>query len=246
MDVSAASILVVDDEESLRITLAANLELEGHQVLEASSGEEALRVVRERSVDVVLTDIRMPGLHGVELHRHLRREHPGLPVVLMTAFAQESLINDALAEGAFTVLPKPFDVEHLLGTLRRAARAHGVLVVDDTQEVAEATVEGLRLCGVSAQAVYDGDAALEHVRSGRFDVCVVDLVMPGMTGAEMVEKVRGTGLDMGVIAVSGHDVPQMMREVAALGDVACMRKPISVRELAQAIARTRSRPWGRS
>ncbi|MDY7226066.1 response regulator [Hyalangium rubrum] len=243
---SAARILVVDDEESLRITLAANLELEGHEVVEASTGEEALRLVRERPVDVVLADIRMPGLHGVELNRHLRREQPGLPVVLMTAFAQESLVGDALAEGVFTVLPKPFDVEHLLSTLRRAARTPEVLVVDDSQEVAEATVEGLRLCGVRAEAVFDGDAAVERVRSGVCDVCVVDLVMPGMTGPEMVGQLRHAGLPVAIIAVSGHDVPEMMRQVAALGDVACMRKPISIRELAQTIARTRAKPLVKS
>lgn len=243
---SAARILVVDDEESLRITLAANLELEGLEVLEASTGEEALQLVRQRPVDVVLADIRMPGLHGVELNRHLRRERPGLPVVLMTAFAQESLVGDAMAEGVFTVLPKPFDVEHLLSTLHRAARAPEVLVVDDSRDVAEAMVEGLRLCGVRAEAVYDGDSAVERMRSGGFDVCVVDLVMPGMTGPEAVGRMRGAGMPVAIIAVSGHDVPEMMRQVAALGNVACMRKPISIRELAQTIARTRGKPLVRS
>jgi CheY-like chemotaxis protein len=244
--VSTARILVVDDEESMRITLAANLELEGHEVVEAATGEEALQRVRERPVDVVLADIRMPGLHGVELNRHLRREQPGLPVVLMTAFAQESLVEDALAEGVFTVLHKPFDVAHLLRTLRQAARTPEVLVVDDTPEVAEATVEGLRLCGVRAQAVYDGDAAVERMRSGSIDVCVVDLVMPGMTGPQVVERMRSAGQPVSVIAVSGHEVPEMMRQVASLGDVSCMRKPISIRELAQTIARTRGRALARS
>ncbi len=243
---STARILVVDDEESMRITLAANLELEGHEVVEAATGEEALQRVRERPVDVVLADIRMPGLHGVELNRHLRREQPGLPVVLMTAFAQESLVEDALAEGVFTVLHKPFDVAHLLRTLRQAARTPEVLVVDDTPEVAEATVEGLRLCGVRAQAVYDGDAAVERMRSGSIDVCVVDLVMPGMTGPQVVERMRSAGQPVSVIAVSGHEVPEMMRQVASLGDVSCMRKPISIRELAQTIARTRGRALARS
>ncbi len=243
---SVARVLVVDDEESMRITLAANLELEGHQVVEASSGEEALVLVRKHPVDVVLADIRMPGLHGVELYRRLRREQPGLPVVLMTAFAQENLVEDALAEGVFTVLHKPFDVEHLLRTLRRAARTPEVLVVDDMREVAEVTVEGLRLCGLRAQAVYDGDAAVELMRAGGIDICVVDLVMPGMTGPQVVEKLRGAGQPVGVIAVSGQDVPEMMRQVAALGDVVCMRKPISIRELAQTIARSRGRALTRS
>ncbi|MFL5350829.1 MAG: response regulator [Hyalangium sp.] len=243
---STARILVVDDEESMRITLAGNLELEGYEVVEACSGDEALRLSRERPVDVVLADIRMPGLHGVDLYRHLRRAQPGLPVVLMTAFAQESLVEDALAEGVFTVLHKPFDVEHLLRTLRRAARTPEVLVVDDVREVAEVTVEGLRLCGLRAQAVYDGDEAVARMRTGKIDVCVVDLVMPGMTGPQVVEKLRGAGQPVAFIAVSGHEVPDMMRQVAALGDVSCMRKPISIRELAQTIARARGRALTRN
>jgi CheY-like chemotaxis protein len=164
----------------------------------------------------------------------------------MTAFAQEGLVVDALAGGVFTVLHKPFDVEHLLRTLRRAALLPEVLVVDDVEAVAEATVEGLRQCGLRAQAVYDGDAAVERMRTGQIDVCVVDLVMPGVTGPEVVERLRVAGRQVSFIAVSGQDVPGMMRQVAALGDVACMRKPISIRELAQTIARARGRDMTRS
>ena len=61
------SILVVDDEESLRITLAANLELSGFEVVEAANGTQALEILENRAFDVVLSDIRMPGMNGVEL-----------------------------------------------------------------------------------------------------------------------------------------------------------------------------------
>jgi FixJ family two-component response regulator len=75
---------------------------------------------------------------------------------------------------------------------------------------------------------------------------VVDLVMPGTTGPQVVERLRSAGQPVAVIAVSGHEVPEMMRQVAALGDVCCMRKPISIRELARTIARTRGRTLARS
>jgi CheY-like chemotaxis protein len=87
---------------------------------------------------------------------------------------------------------------------------------------------------------------VERLRTGSIDVCVVDLVMPGMTGPQVVERLRVAGRPVAFIAVSGHEVPDMMRQVAALGDVACMRKPISIRELAQTIARTRGRALARS
>ena len=242
--VGPARILLVDDEESLRITLAANLELEGHTVLEACSGEDALRVLSEHQVDVVRTDIRMPGLHGVELLRRIKQERPDMPVVLMTAFTAEELVDDALAEGAFTVLPKPFDVAHALDTVLRAVRAPQVLVVDDTEKVAQAMVRALSTVGLRARAVYSGEEALTSLRSGAFDVCVLDLVMPEMSGPELVKKVREAALSVAVIAVSGHVVPEMLRVVAAQGAVVCMTKPVPLRELVQAIARVRGRPQG--
>ncbi|WP_426756548.1 response regulator [Myxococcus sp. Y35] len=240
--VAPARILLVDDEESLRITLAANLELEGHTVLEAANGEEALRLLEHQSVDVVLTDIRMPGLHGVELLRRIKQERPDMPVVLMTAFTAEELVDDALAEGAFTVLPKPFDVTHALDTVLRAARAPQVLVVDDTEQVARGMVRALSTVGLRARAVYSGEEALASLRSGEYDVCVLDLVMPEMSGPELVSKVRAANLSVAIIAVSGHVVPEMLRRVAAQGAVVCMTKPVPLRELVQAIARVRGRP----
>ncbi|NMO14506.1 response regulator [Pyxidicoccus fallax] len=239
-----ARILLVDDEESLRITLAANLELEGHTVLEAASAEDALKVLSEHSVDVVLTDIRMPGLHGVDLLRRIKQDRPDMPVVLMTAFTAEELVDDALAEGAFTVLPKPFDVAHALDTILRAVRAPQILVVDDTEKVAQAMVRALSTVGLRAKAVYSGEEALSSLRSGSYDVCVLDLVMPEMSGPELVTKVREADLSVAVIAMSGHVVPEMLRRVAAQGAVVCMTKPVPLRELVQAIARVRGQPRG--
>lgn len=242
----AARILLVDDEESLRVTLAANLELEGHTVLLASGAEQALQLLTEEAVDVVLSDIRMPGVHGVELLRRMRKARPGLPVVLMTGFAMERQVEEALEEGAFTVLLKPFDVAHVLDTVRRAARAPEVLVVDDTVVVAETTAAALGEAGLRARFVHSGAEALACLSSGDFDVCVLDLVMPEMSGAELASRLRADQLPVAIIAVSGYSVPDLVRQVAAQGVEVCMRKPIEIRELLQAIARARGRPQVRS
>src|SRR4051812_27308376 len=107
---SQIRILLVDDEPSLRMTLGANLEFEDFLVTEAESGERALELFEQSPFDLVLTDIRMPGISGVELFRWIKRLRAETPVVLMTAFAQESLVSAAVAEGAFTVLSKPFEL----------------------------------------------------------------------------------------------------------------------------------------
>ena len=80
----AVRILLVDDEESLRLTTGANLELEGFEIVEAANAEQALELARTQAFDIVLSDIRMPGLSGVDLHERLREIVPDVPVLLMS------------------------------------------------------------------------------------------------------------------------------------------------------------------
>ena len=232
-------ILLVDDEEGLRLTLAANLELEGLQVTEAENGRHALELAREQKFDLVLSDMRMPEMNGLELIRHLKTIQPETPVVLMTGFEREEIIRDAVGEGVFTVLTKPCDVTAVVETLQRAMRRASVLVIDDTPEEAQSTVEALTAAGIRARACFDATTAMEAVLDGTVDVCVVDLVMPVVSGADFVQHVRELSPTVAVIAVSGYAVPQMLQKVAADGAFACMQKPFDARELVQVIAQAR-------
>src|SRR5687768_13491275 len=104
---SEPKILVVDDEASLRMTLSANLELEGFVVVEAESADEALKILAKEDFDLILSDIRMPGRSGIELVSELRNNGIDLPVVLMTAFTEEKNLDEATRNGVFTILTKP-------------------------------------------------------------------------------------------------------------------------------------------
>ena len=232
-------ILVVDDEAPLLLTLSANLELEGFDVVGAANGEEALAELRKGRFDLVLSDIRMPGMNGVELFRAIKQVAPELPVVLMTGFALEGLVNDALKEGAYTVLAKPCPVDHVLDVLSRAVRGPVVLVVDDIAQSAESTAAALEATGIKARAVTDPNAALDAVRGGEVDVCIVDMVMPEVNGPELIERVKRVDHSIAFIAVTGEMASELLRRSAALGAYACMHKPVHPEELAQTIARAR-------
>jgi CheY-like chemotaxis protein len=158
----------------------------------------------------------------------------------MTAFALEGLVQEALAEGVFTLLPKPFDIEHLVAALSSAARAPVVLVVDDAEPLATATAAALSSIGVRAVAATDGTQAIAAIEGGQVDVCVVDMVMPGMTGPEVIEAVRRRDPRVVFIAMSGFDVPDMFRKVAEHVHQ-FLRKPLDPRDLARQIARARAR-----
>jgi len=229
-------VLVVDDEPGLRMTLAANLELEGYEVTEAPSGEAALALTSEQSFDLVMTDIRMPGITGVELFQRLHAKYPEMPVVLMTGFALEELVQSALDQGAFTVLPKPFDVDHALKVVATAVLRPAVLVVDDMVQVAQSTADALSGEGVHAEAVFTGIEAARRVSVGGVDVCVVDLVMPDQSGPEVIQHLLGLNPALRVITMSGNDVPDMLRQAASSGMQTFLRKPFRIPDLIRAIA----------
>lgn len=111
----SATILVVDDLESVRVVLRRQLASLGHTVLEAADGTEAIEVVRTRrgDLDLVLTDVVMPSMNGTEVAACLCTEFPGLPVVLMSAYAPAGLTRVGFQDAVVPVLQKPFEISQL-------------------------------------------------------------------------------------------------------------------------------------
>jgi excisionase family DNA binding protein len=107
------TILVVDDEEATRQFLVAALQSPERQILTAASGEEALEVSRKVSLDLVLLDLIMPGINGVETFRQLHAVRPQLPVVIVTGYPDSDLMRRALEIGPFTMINKPVDVDQI-------------------------------------------------------------------------------------------------------------------------------------
>ncbi|WP_312978333.1 acetoacetate metabolism transcriptional regulator AtoC [Atlantibacter sp.] len=113
-------ILIVDDEENVRLMLNTAFTLSGHHTLCARNGVEALQLFRDSQPDVVLMDIRMPELNGLEALQQMHAINPKIPVVLMTAYAAVETAVEALRKGAFDYVIKPFDLEELNMVINRA------------------------------------------------------------------------------------------------------------------------------
>jgi DNA-binding NtrC family response regulator len=116
-------VLVVDDEESMRHYLMKTLTREGYRVAVARDGPEALALAHERTPDLALVDVRMPGMDGVALMRSLRASLPRLPVVLMTGHGTVQHALTAMKQGATDYVMKPFRVEAVLATVAKALAA---------------------------------------------------------------------------------------------------------------------------
>ncbi len=106
-------ILVVDDEESQRKMLRANLSLDGYEVFEADDGSEAISRVSEEYYDLILMDNRMGKMDGIDALREIKKLSPGIPVIIVTAYASVETAVRALQAGAHDYLTKPLDVEEL-------------------------------------------------------------------------------------------------------------------------------------
>ena len=120
-----SDIWIVDDEPAICWALRTNLEEDRHRVKVFSTGESFLKDIEKGTPDLVLLDVRLPGVSGLELLKRLRGDHPRLPVIVMTAFGDISTAVQAVQGSAFEYLTKPFDLEEALQTIRKAlAQSH--------------------------------------------------------------------------------------------------------------------------
>ncbi|HEV7784718.1 MAG TPA: sigma-54 dependent transcriptional regulator [Thermoanaerobaculia bacterium] len=113
------NILVLDDEEVLQDILTLLIRKDGHQPFSALSGEEGLALLEREEIDLVLLDLMLPGMHGMEVLREIRKNQPDVVVVVITAFSSIESAIDAMREGAFHYIPKPFKNEEVLLTVRK-------------------------------------------------------------------------------------------------------------------------------
>jgi len=115
-------ILVVDDDASLRRILEYNLAKEGYAVLTADSGERALALLDAERVDLLITDVKMPGMDGMDLFRRVRQASPETQVIVITAFGTIEMAVEAMKAGAFEYVTKPFNRDRLILVVRKALR----------------------------------------------------------------------------------------------------------------------------
>ena len=132
------TILVVDDEKNYLLVLSAVLEDEGYEVLAANGGHEALEIQKSSDLDLILTDMKMPSMDGIELLENVKALDPDLPVIMMTAHGTIDKAVEAMQKGAYSYILKPFDNERLTMYVKKAVALFQV--VKDNRRLRE-TVE---------------------------------------------------------------------------------------------------------
>ena len=226
-------ILVVDDNEALCNMIKDILEMENYEVSTALDGFKALELVKQETFDSVLMDIKMPVMNGVETFKKLKEIAPKTPVIMVTAYAVEDLIGEALREGAFAALHKPIDFEQLFETIDCATPDGGlVLVVDDEKDFCTTLQHVLKQKGYRVSVAYDGEAAIRKTRENNFDIIICDMRLPTLNGLNTYLAIREIRPYATVILISGHSEEKESLTTMAVEENAyiCLEKPLNMDE----------------
>jgi two-component system, response regulator, stage 0 sporulation protein F len=111
--VDKKKILIVDDQNGIRILLMEVFNVEGYQTYQASNGKLALEIVRKEAPDLVLLDMKIPGMDGLDILKHIKQIDSSIKVIMMTAYGELDMIKEATDLGALTHFTKPFDIDEL-------------------------------------------------------------------------------------------------------------------------------------
>ena len=127
-----ANILIIDDEKAIRKTLSEILAFEGHKIDEASDGEEGLKKFTEKTYDVVLCDIKMPKMDGIEFLEKAKQTNADVPIIMISGHGNIDTAVDAVKKGAYDYISKPPDLNRLLITLRNASEKQDLVIETKT------------------------------------------------------------------------------------------------------------------
>jgi len=149
-------ILIVDDELNMRLVLSAMLKKEGFEISSASNGREALQILQTNNIDVVITDLKMPDIDGMELLTVISDRYPEIPVIMITAHGTIATAVEALKKGAFDYITKPFDLDDLKNIISKAVKTRALK--ESELSLPPAEIERIGIIGVSPQTLEIFDA----------------------------------------------------------------------------------------
>ncbi len=250
-------MLVADDDEDVRGTIAEYLRAHNFEVIEAADGFDTLLKVKRARPGVVVLDLLMPRLGGLEALKQIHGSNPETIVVIITGVGDPGLRKQALSSGAATVLTKPLDLAELKRAVSsraaarpatagvpgpgRAARgakvgaAGRVLIVDDDAEVRAILEEFLAANGYVTRSVGDAAKAFWALMQDVPDVVLLDISMPGFNGVEFIPTIRFASSAVKIIMVSGITDVELSKRALAQGAFDYITKPVDMDYLLQSL-----------
>lgn len=233
MATNAPRVLIVDDEPDTCENLSDILTDVGYDVDTAHDGFAALKLVEQKSYDIALLDLRMPGMDGLELYRRIRGISAGTVAIVVTAYASSDTAQSVLSAGAWKIMSKPVNIGSLLEIIAAALDAPVVLIVDDDRDLCDNLWDLLHERGYRTWLAHDIPDAENALRQNKFDVVLIDMKLPDGDGHEVLRTLQRTNVDARTILITGYpsELEGKVQQALQAGANAVCYKPFDVEKL---------------
>ncbi len=234
-------ILVVDDDKRIVKTTCDILKIKGHDPIPAYTGEEGVEKVKAEKPDCVLMDIKMPGISGVEAMKRMKEIAPALPIVLVTAYATEDLMDEAKKAGAYAILSKPLNFQMILSFLALLSKEEGILVVDDDTNFLKTLKDVLTLRGYKVKTESEPDNVLGNLAENYNLLVLLDLKLGSVNGVDVLKQIRAKHPTKPVVMVTGYrqEMGETIEQGLKIGAYTCLYKPFEMDALIDLIEEIR-------
>jgi CheY-like chemotaxis protein len=248
------TLLVIDDDRLNCDMFAAVFSRQGYHVVAATSGQEGLALFRQRRPRVTLLDLRMPGMDGLTVLKEIRAHDPAAGVIILGGGATEDQENQARELRVTDFFRKGLSLDMLIGVVDQVARQdvrekvgsellsaecpplnETIMVVDDDPLVRDLLVRFLSLRGYHVLTAKEGADALALAAECKPDLILLDLVMPGMGGLEVLRSLREKEYAGGVILLTSNHRENLLAEAWAMGPQEVLGKPVDLERLLTAV-----------
>ncbi len=238
------TILIVDDNEDLLQTFAMILKRRGFSVATAGNGTSAVDKFKEQSFDVTLMDIVMPEMNGVEAFKKIKEMQPGAPVILMTAYSDEDLIQTARDEGIHKIIHKPIRIDQLIEMITEAASSQPILIIDDDADICETLTKVLKLEGHEVLTAGSGEEAVDIARERDCQMAFIDVKLPNIDGLETLLRLKEVNPDLLTVMMTGfrNEVKDALEKAQAASAITCLYKPFDPAEAANLVKKIGRKP----
>lgn len=234
-------VLVVDDDRRIVKTTCDILKIKGYQPIAAYSGEEGVECVRTDPPDCVLMDIKMGGINGVAAMKQMHQIDPSLPVILISAYATDDLLQDAKRSGAYAILSKPINFQVILTFLDLFRKEESILVVDDDSGFCRTLQDILTLRGFHVETEGEAQKVLADIEMDRKLVVVLDLNLGSVSGVDVLQRIRTKYPSLPVVLVTGYrqEMGDAIEKAFEIGAYTCLYKPFEMDALFQVVEEIR-------
>ena len=239
------TVLIVDDDKIIREQLRKELKRGFFEVFLAADGKTALEAFSQQEIDIVILDIKLPDIDGLEVLTKIKEKKPDCEVIVITGFGAQEIAITSLRRGAIDYIEKPLETDELFTALGRAQEKlaereeleykNKLLVIDDDEEIVKRLKKFLEKEGYEVAYALNGKEGLNIIENSKVDVVITDIKMDDMDGIEVLRRAKRLYQDIEGVMVTGFKEQELAIRSLRAGAIDYITKPVNLDKLLFAV-----------